>query len=141
MLLFKENKAPVTHVDEMNFYHGKYYKTSNGNWTKYRTIPPGESALSLIKKGKRTQTTRIGKKKYNVGDLVLFEDNGRPTKGNPSGSPTLGESVVVEIIDVYRPTEETFNKYEGWDKSVWQNRYKSLRLGWSYRFKLKEIIK
>lgn len=123
--------------EEMNYFHGMAYYSDDGKRKSYTTNPKGKTTIELIRQGFRTQTTRT-KKDWKIGDKIRFTDKGKSLDKNGMISNTAGQSVLVEITEIYPVSRQTFLKYEGWTLEVWENRYKTLTNGryLSYKFKL-----
>lgn len=125
----------VHYAGEMNFFHGMQYRDDDNNRKTYKTNPRNRTTLEQMREGVRTQTTRKNVP-WKVGDTVLFTDKGISTDKYGAVSNTAGQSVLVEITEVYPTEEKSFNLYEGWDNTVWNNRKEYLQLCTSYKFKL-----
>ena len=123
--------------EEMNYFHGMVYYSDTGERKIYTTNPKGKTTIELIRQGFRTQTTRVGKS-WKIGDKIRFTDKGKSKDKNGFVSNTAGQSVLVEITNIYPVTANTFLKYEGWTLEVWENRKETLTNGkyLSYKFKL-----
>lgn len=135
------------HPIQQNFFDGKWFKRENGVWSKYRTVVPNATAMSMSLTGVRSQSTRSVSgqdeiytlaKAQNLpdgtitGTIVYMEDLGKD-------SPTKGQGGFFRITsEFYTPNKQDFDQYEGW-KSMWEELSPKFKIGrkdeWkSFRF-------
>ena len=113
--ILEEDPMTTTHYDGKKFV--KVIGKKFNQYGTYKTKVDGESAISLIKSGVKTEIN-IGFRDQirDVNELFVMEDVDK-------NSPTFGEQVLLRAVTApYKSNKASFNKYQGWDPSVWEGR-------------------
>lgn len=113
--ILEEETQPITHYDGKKFV--KFIGTKFNQYGTYKTKIEGQSAISLIKSGIKTEVN-IGFKDTlrDINELFVMEDIEKE-------SPTFGEQILLRAITApYKSNKASFNKNQGWDSSVWEGR-------------------
>ena len=113
--ILEEETQPITHYDGKKFV--KFIGTKFNQYGTYKTKIEGQSAISLIKSGIKTEVN-VGFKDTlrDINELFVMEDIEKK-------SPTFGEQILLRAITApYKSNKASFNKNQGWDSSVWEGR-------------------
>ena len=113
--ILEEETQPITHYDGKKFV--KFIGTKFNQYGTYKTKIEGQSAISLIKSGIKTEVN-VGFKDTlrDINELFVMEDIEKE-------SPTFGEQILLRAVTPpYKSNKASFNKNQGWDSSVWEGR-------------------
>lgn len=129
--ILEEETQPITHYDGKKFV--KVIGTKFNQYGTYKTKIEGQSAISLIKSGIKTEVN-VGFRDTlrDINELFIMEDV-------EEESPTFGEQILLRAVTApYKSNKASFNKNQGWDSSVWEarkdmiNKYNELSFRFEY---------
>ena len=113
--ILEDEPQTITHYDGKKFV--KVLGKKFNQYGTYKTKVKGQSAISLIKSGIKTEIN-IGftDSIRDINELFVMEDIEKD-------SPTYGEQVLLRVTTgPYKSNKTSFNKHQGWDASVWEGR-------------------
>jgi hypothetical protein len=115
--ILEEESHTITHYDGKKYVKFRNKKGEPSMYGTYKTKIEGQSAIDLIRTGIKTEVN-IGFRDSirDINELFMMEDTDK-------NSPTLGEQILLRATTApYKANKASFNKYQGWEASVWEGR-------------------